>query len=308
MPSPGPLEPYLRQQRARVEAALDRFLPAPPDCPPVICEAMRYSLFAGGKRLRPVLVLASAEAVASHLGQAEAAASDLALPAACALEMIHTYSLVHDDLPSMDNDDLRRGRPSCHRAYDEATALLVGDSLQSLAFDLLASDPDLAIDAVRRAEMIALLARAAGSTGMAGGQAIDLASVGTALTPAALEDMHRRKTGALIHAAVMLGVLTAPAVDTKIRVALDRYARAVGLAFQVADDILDVEGETTALGKSAGKDQRHGKPTYVSVLGLKGARARAHELAREALDSLKILGDNGQALAALAGFIIERRQ
>ncbi len=263
-------------------------------------EAMRYATLNGGKRVRAALVYLAGEALD--------APNDVLDVPACAIELIHAYSLVHDDLPCMDNDDLRRGRPSCHRAYDEATALLVGDSLQSLAFDLLSCDPDLAIDATRRVEMIALLARAVGSAGMAGGQAIDLASVGTALTPAVLEDMHRRKTGALIHAAVMLGVLTAPAVGANIREALDRYARAVGLAFQIADDILDVEGETAALGKSAGKDKRHGKPTYVSVLGLEGARARAHELAREALDSLRILGDNGQALAALASFIIERRQ
>jgi farnesyl diphosphate synthase len=291
------LTTHLDRCRARVERALDRSLPAAATPPARLHEAMRYATLNGGKRVRATLVYLAGEA----LGAPDDA---LDVPA-CAVELIHAYSLVHDDLPCMDNDDLRRGRPSCHRAYDEATALLVGDSLQSLAFELLSAS---AADPARRAEMIALLARAAGSTGMAGGQAIDLASVGTALTPAALEDMHRRKTGALIHAAVMLGVLAAPAADAKMRAALDRYARAVGLAFQIADDILDVEGETAALGKSAGKDQRHGKPTYVSVLGLEGARARARDLAREALDSLKILGDNGQALAALAGFIINRRQ
>ncbi len=294
------LTTHLDRCRARIERALDRRLPATNAPPARLHEAMRYATLNGGKRVRAALVYLAGEA----LGVPDDA---LDVPA-CAIELIHAYSLVHDDLPCMDNDDLRRGRPSCHRAYDEATALLVGDSLQSLAFDLLSSDPVLAIDATRRAEMIALLARAAGSAGMAGGQAIDLASVGMALTPAALEDMHRRKTGALIHAAVMLGVLAAPAVATQKHEAFGRYARAVGLAFQIADDILDIEGETAALGKSAGKDQRHGKPTYVSVLGLEGARARARELAREALDSLKILGDNGQALAALAGFIIERRQ
>lgn len=291
------LTTHLDRCRARVERTLDQRLPATTTPPARLHEAMRYATLGGGKRVRATLVYLAGEALG--------APDDVLDAPACAIELIHAYSLVHDDLPSMDNDDLRRGRPSCHRAYDEATALLVGDSLQSLAFELLSAP---SVDPARRAEMIAVLARAAGSIGMAGGQAIDLASVGTPLTPETLEDMHRRKTGALIHAAVMLGVLAAPAVDAKMRAALDRYARAVGLSFQIADDILDVEGETTALGKSAGKDQRHGKPTYVSVLGLEGARARAHELAREALDSLKILGDNGRALAALAGFIIERRQ
>jgi farnesyl diphosphate synthase len=294
------LTAILDRCRARVERALERRLHTSATPPARLHEAMRYATLNGGKRVRAALVYLAGEA----LGAADDA---LDVPA-CAVELVHAYSLVHDDLPCMDDDDLRRGRPSCHRAYDEATALLVGDSLQTLAFALLAGDEALAVDPARRAEMIALLARAAGSTGMAGGQAIDLASVGQRLSPAALEDMHRRKTGALIHAAVMLGVLAAPAVGPKVREALDRYARAVGLAFQIADDILDVEGETAALGKSAGKDQRHGKPTYVSVLGLDGARARASELAREALDSLKELGDNGRALAALAGFIIERRQ
>jgi len=290
----------LERCRLRVERALDRRLPTTHTPPARLHEAMRYATLKGGKRIRAALVYLTGEALG--------AGNELLDCPACAVELIHAYSLVHDDLPCMDDDDLRRGRPSCHRAYDEATALLVGDSLQSLAIELLASDPTPALDPARRTEMIALLSRAAGSTGMAGGQAIDLASVGAALTPEALEDMHRRKTGALIHAAVMLGALTAPAVDQKISDALERYARAVGLAFQIADDILDVEGETAALGKSAGKDQRHGKPTYVSVLGLEGARIRAHDLEREALDSLKILGDNGRALASLAGFIIERRQ
>ncbi|MEK6771929.1 MAG: farnesyl diphosphate synthase [Pseudomonadota bacterium] len=286
--------------RRRVEQALDRRLPTPATAPTRLHEAMRYATLNGGKRVRAALVYLTGEALG---------ADEHALDApACAVELIHAYSLVHDDLPCMDNDDLRRGRPSCHRAYDEATALLVGDALQSLAFELLAGDPALVIDPARRAEMIVLLARAAGSTGMAGGQAIDLASVGTALTPELLEDMHRRKTGALIHAAAMLGVLAAPAVAPGTHAALDRYARAVGLAFQIADDILDVEGETAALGKSAGKDRRHGKPTYVSVLGREGARARARDLEREALDALGVLGDNGRALASLAGFIIDRRQ
>lgn len=291
-------EDTLLRYRERAETALNRCLPASTAAPTRLHDAMRYATLGGGKRVRAALVYLAGEALG--------APDDVLDAPACAVELIHAYSLAHDDLPCMDNDDLRRGKPSCHRAYDEATALLVGDSLQSLAFELLAGAS--AIDPARRAEMIALLARAAGSTGMAGGQAIDLASVGTTLAPEALADMHRRKTGALIHAAVMLGVLAAPTADAKMRTALDRYARAVGLAFQIADDILDVEGETTALGKSAGKDQRHGKPTYVSVLGLEAARTQAHALYLQALESLGILGDNGRTLAALAGFIIERRQ
>jgi farnesyl diphosphate synthase len=291
-------EDYLRRYRERAEAALNRYLPSPTEPPVTLHEAMRYATLSGGKRVRAALVYATGEALGTDLDSLDAPA--------CAVELIHAYSLVHDDLPCMDNDDLRRGKPTCHVAYGEATALLVGDALQTLAFEMLANAAGL--DAERRLAMVATLARAAGSHGMAGGQAIDLASVGKTLTGEQLRDMHARKTGALIACAVHLGVLAAGTRDTAAGAALDNYGRAVGLAFQIADDILDVEGATATLGKSAGKDAKAAKPTYVSVLGVDAARDQARTLHAQALESLAILGDNGQTLAALAGFIIERRQ
>jgi farnesyl diphosphate synthase len=291
-------EDTLRNYRARAETSLERLLLPASVAPVRLHEAMRYATLSGGKRVRAALVYATGEALGASLDVLDAPA--------CAVELIHAYSLVHDDLPCMDNDDLRRGRPTCHKAYDEATALLVGDALQTLAFEMLAvnehTDPD------QRVQMIRALAQSAGSRGMAGGQAIDLASVGKALTGEQLRDMHARKTGALIACAVHLGVLAAGSRDTAAGAALDDYGRAIGLAFQIADDILDVEGATATLGKSAGKDAQAAKPTYVSVLGIDAARAEAKALHRTALESLKILGDNGRTLAALAGFIIERRQ
>ncbi|MBI3546280.1 MAG: polyprenyl synthetase family protein [Gammaproteobacteria bacterium] len=261
---------------------------------------MRYVTLDGGKRVRASLVYAAGFAV-------DAADAALDVPA-CAIELIHAYSLVHDDLPSMDNDDLRRGKPTCHKAYDEATALLVGDALQSLAFELLSQDPLLTISAAQRLRMLALLAQAAGSQGMAGGQAIDLASAGKQLSLTQLEDMHRRKTGALIHAAVMLGAYAQEQTQAVKLQALEQYARAVGLAFQITDDILDVEGRAETLGKNPGVDHARGKPTYTSLLGLAEAKNRAKMLHATALESLKPLGDNGGLLADLAEFIIERRQ
>ena len=259
---------------------------------------MRYVTLDGGKRVRASLVYAVGQAVA---------APDAALDApACAVELIHAYSLVHDDLPCMDDDDLRRGKPTCHKAYDEATALLAGDALQSLAFELLANEA--ALSAAQRLRMIALLAAAAGSHGMAGGQAIDLAAAGKSLALPELEDMHRRKTGALIRAAVLLGACARDGLDAGTQKALDEYSRAIGLAFQITDDILDVEGLTETLGKKPGVDRARGKATYTSLLGLAEAKARAKTLHRQALESLAPLGDNGGFLAELAGFIIERRQ
>jgi farnesyl diphosphate synthase len=259
---------------------------------------MRYATLSGGKRVRAALVYATGEALGAGLDALDAPA--------CAVELIHAYSLVHDDLPCMDNDDLRRGKPTCHRAYDEATALLVGDALQTLAFETLATDEHA--DPARRAQMILALASSSGSRGMAGGQAIDLASVGKPLDYAQLEDMHNRKTGALIACSVQLGMLAAACHEEKTRAALEKYGSAIGLAFQIADDILDVEGATATLGKSAGKDAKAAKPTYVSVLGLEAARQQSRTLLGSALESLGVLGDNGRTLAALAGFIIERRQ
>ncbi len=295
----APSAESLRRFAARVERALDERLPRATMPPRRLHEAMRYATLNGGKRLRAALVYAA--------GLALGVREEVLDAPACAIEIVHAYSLVHDDLPCMDDDDLRRGQPSCHRAYDEGTALLVGDALQTLAFEILSSDPALAVPPARRLEMIAALARAAGSHGMAGGQAMDLAAVGTTLTLPQLEDMHRRKTGALIRAAVRLGVLASGCEDPTRITALDDYARAVGLAFQIADDILDVEGDAAVLGKKPGADAAHGKPTYPAVLGLEAARAQAQEWLAAALESLAPLGDNGGQLAELARFIVERR-
>ena len=293
------LSETLRADQTRVERALDARLPTSAAPPARLHEAMRYATLNGGKRVRAALVYAAGAALG-------APPSAIDVPA-CAVELIHAYSLVHDDLPCMDDDDLRRGRPTCHKAYDEATALLVGDALQTLAFQLLAADPDLNIAAGQRLKMIEVLAQATGSLGMAGGQAIDLAVVGTSLGLAELEDMHRRKTGALIRASVHLGALASPAADEKSLQALDAYGRAVGLAFQIVDDILDVEGETATLGKQTGADEARGKPTYPALLGLSAARERARALLAAALESLAPLGDNGRLLAAIAEFIVTRK-
>lgn len=292
----------LKRFQTRVERALDQHLPSAATPPRRLHEAMRYATLNGGKRIRAALVYAAGGA----LGVAEV---QLDAPA-CAVELIHAYSLVHDDLPCMDDDDLRRGKPSCHRAFDEATALLVGDALQSLAFDILAGDTGLSnnIDAAQRLRMIATLARAVGASGMAGGQAIDLASVGKNLSWVELQDMHARKTGALIQAAVMLGALAKADIGAAQMEALEQYGRAIGLAFQIVDDILDVEGSTQTLGKTAGADRARHKPTYPAVMGLAEAKVRARELHQSALESLRALGDNGRTLADLAGFVIARTQ
>jgi farnesyl diphosphate synthase len=281
-----------------VERALDVRLPAAGAAPQRLHEAMRYATLNGGKRVRASLVYAAGQAVGAPDTQ-------LDIPA-CAVEMIHAYSLVHDDLPCMDDDDLRRGKPTCHKAYDEATALLVGDALQTLAFEMLATDPGMIIGAPQRLRMIGALAHAAGSHGMAGGQAIDLASAGKQLTLKQLEDMHLRKTGALIRASVLLGALAREDIDRVTLGALETYSHAIGLAFQVTDDILDVEGKTEILGKKPGVDQARRKPTYPSLLGMAEAKNLAKTLHQAALESLAPLGDNGALLAGLAGFIIER--
>lgn len=258
---------------------------------------MRYATLNGGKRLRAGLVYATGTA----LGATEAV---LDVPA-CALELIHAYSLVHDDLPAMDDDDLRRGRPTVHKAFDDATAILAGDALQTLAFELLARDPSLDIPAPRRLAMLARLAAASGSIGMAGGQAIDLAAVGRSLTLDALQDMHTRKTGALIRAAVVLGALAADA-DSETLARLDDYARHIGLSFQIVDDILDIEGDTATLGKPQGSDRDRQKPTYPALLGLDRARQLAHEHHAAALVTLGSLGDNARILREIADFVIRR--
>ena len=281
----------------QVEAALSQWVPL--SAPAGLGEAMRYAVLDGGKRLRPLLTLAAARAVA---GAAELPA---ALRSACAVELIHAYSLVHDDMPCMDNDVLRRGKPTVHVAYGEAQALLAGDALQALAFELLTPEDGSVAPAVQ-ARLCAALARAAGHHGMAGGQAIDLAHVGLAMTEAALRDMHRRKTGAMLEVSVHMGALSAGA-DGPTLACLQRYAQAIGLAFQVVDDILDVTADSATLGKTAGKDQANDKPTFVSLLGLAGAQAQAQTLLQDALAALDaaVLSDDG-ALRALAHRVVQR--
>lgn len=292
-------EQYLKVCRKRVETALEQYLPNTTTQPEKLHMAMRHAtLGGGGKRVRPVLVYAA--------GRALGIDPELLDIQACAVELIHTYSLVHDDLPAMDNDDLRRGIPTCHRAFDEATAILAGDALQSLAFKLLSHAPSLPFSAETRLEMIASLAVASGSRGMAGGQALDLAAVGEELSLAQLENMHIHKTGALIRASVRLGTLAATDADPAQIQALDHYAKCIGLAFQVRDDILDVEGDTATLGKTQGKDRAGQKPTYPSLLGLTASREMALRLCQEALDSLELLDENADHLRSLANYIVDR--
>ena len=286
----------------RIEQVLDRALTLPESGSARLREAMRYSALGGGKRLRPTLVYLAGTA----LGASPEALDD---PAA-AVELIHVYSLVHDDLPAMDDDDLRRGRPSCHRAFDEATAILAGDALQALAFELLAGRGDAALpdpaEAQRRLAMSRLLAQGIGTAGMAGGQAIDLEAVGRRLDLAALQDMHRRKTGALIETSVLMGAAAAGVFEGPAHAALREYGSAIGLAFQIQDDILDVTGTTASIGKIAGADAAHDKPTYTSLMGLEGARTEAAAQHARALAALAPLGPAGAGLARLAGFVIGR--
>jgi farnesyl diphosphate synthase len=288
---------WMGEVQGRMEAVLARVLPAARIAPARLHEAMRYATLEGGKRVRPLLAFAAGEVV-------EAAPERVEIVGA-AVELIHAYSLVHDDLPCMDNDVLRRGKPTVHVEYDQATALLVGDALQSLAFQLL-GDHRLADDPQVQLDMVKTLAIAAGSRGMAGGQQIDLESTGQGLTLPELEFMHIHKTGALIRAAVALGAACADA-DAQCKQGLDRYGKAIGLAFQVVDDVLDHEASTTTLGKTAGKDSRQGKPTYVSALGASRARQLAEELRAEALNALEGLGERAQRLAQLADFIVLRK-
>ena len=307
-----PLTVWLETQRRAVDEALEAAVPAGGE-PAVVWEAMRYSLFAGGKRLRPVLALAAAEAVADRLGTDTVQARALALPCACALELIHTYSLVHDDLPAMDDDVLRRGRPTAHVVYGEGLAILAGDALLTEAFALLAREPH-AVDGIKATDLarrkisaIRLVADAAGATGMVGGQAIDLraaSGTGAPLDAASLRDMHARKTGALIRAAALAGGSMAGA-DAAMCDAIDEYASQVGLAFQIVDDILDVEGASEDLGKTAGKDAAAGKPTYPSVYGLDASRRLAAECIDRALAALERAGLAGQ-LPALAHWVVDR--
>ncbi|MCZ4322105.1 (2E,6E)-farnesyl diphosphate synthase [Pseudomonas anguilliseptica] len=290
---------YQSSCQRRVDAALENLLSSPRPELERLYAAMRYSLFNGGKRVRPLLAYAACEALGGEPERANAAA--------CAVELIHAYSLVHDDLPAMDDDDLRRGQPTTHIAFDEACAILAGDGLQSLAFEVLSDATHNLHDAELRLAMLSTLARAAGPAGMVGGQAIDLGSVGQTLDQNALEIMHRHKTGALIEASVQLGALASGKADDHALKALHTYARTIGLAFQVQDDILDVESDTATLGKTQGKDQAHDKPTYPALLGLDAAKAYALELRDQALHALRPFDQAAEPLRDLARYIVERR-
>lgn len=283
---------------ARIETVLERWLPAATKPPQRLHQAMRYAALGGGKRLRPLLIYAGGEVLGI--------APDRLDGPAAAVELIHAYSLIHDDLPAMDNDDLRRGRPTCHRAFDEATAILAGDALQVQAFLILSEDAAMAVSPAARIEMIRSVAIASGSAGMAGGQAMDLAAEGQSLTLAELELMHIHKTGALIRASVLLAAQTATGLAAEKFAALDRYAKCVGLAFQIQDDILDVAGETGALGKHTGADASLNKPTFPSVLGLDESRRRALELHQQALAALAPFGAEAEPLAWLSEYIVSR--
>lgn len=285
----------LSAYRGRANRALEACLPAADRAPIELHEAMRYAVLDGGKRVRATLVYASGEATGADPALLDAPA--------CAVELIHAYSLVHDDLPAMDNDDLRRGKPTTHRAFGEANALLAGDALQTLAFEVLAEGAD---GAPRGLEMVATLARASGSLGMAGGQAIDLAAVGCQLSLDALENMHRHKTGALIRASVRLGALCGSDVSATALEQLDGYAACIGLAFQVRDDILDVEADTETLGKTQGADIALDKPTYPSLLGLDTAKQKAVELHERAIAELAGFDARADALRGLSAFIVNR--
>jgi geranylgeranyl pyrophosphate synthase len=293
----GFLTSRVPQYQQRIEGVLSRALEVEGGATERLLAAMRYSTLAGGKRVRPVLVYATGESLGASLETLDAAAA--------AVELIHVYSLVHDDLPAMDNDDLRRGRPTCHKAFDEATAILTGDALQARAFEVLAQAP-ASISAAARIEMLRVLADGIGTRGMAGGQAIDLAAVKQSITESALERMHRQKTGALIQASVLLGAISTELADARERAALAEFGAEIGLAFQIQDDILDVEGNTDSLGKRAGADAERVKPTYPSVLGLEAARVQAVARRDRAIAALAPWGSRYTNLVEFAHFLVTR--
>jgi geranylgeranyl pyrophosphate synthase len=311
-----PLAQFLSMARGRVDEALERCLPVPPACPAIVAEAMRYSVFAGGKRLRPILTLAAAVAVRNVNGTSADAtrAFEPALPAACAIELIHTYSLIHDDLPAMDDDTLRRGRPTLHVVYGDGIAILAGDGLHAEAFTLLAREPASDDPDVTRRQLrvIRIVGEAAGAGGMVGGQAIDLQAAGQVpgheitLDADGLRGMHALKTGALIRAAALSGAIIGGA-DARLVSAIDGYAREVGLAFQIVDDILDVEGSAASLGKTAGKDAASAKPTYPALFGLERSHLLATECLRRAHAALEDAGIADSLLGGIANWVVTRK-
>lgn len=290
------LKAYLSGRREAVDAALERFLPSASAPTRKLNEAMRYSVFSGGKRLRPILALTAYELAGGE--------GDAVLAPACATELIHTYSLIHDDLPAMDDDDTRRGRPTCHKAFDEATAILAGDALLPLAFEIVAREGRLTPE--RRLAVVAELAAANGLAGMVGGQVADMEGEGTAVTIEAVEFIHLNKTARPLRAAVLVGALAAGAPPDGI-LALGVFGEKIGLAFQIADDLLDVTGTEEEMGKAVGKDEGRGKLTYPAAVGVSGATARAKELTEEALAALDVFGDRAWALREIARFVVERR-
>jgi geranylgeranyl pyrophosphate synthase len=312
--APDALNDFLTRARARVDAALEHYLPKPPACPPLVSEAMRYSVFAGGKRLRPMLTLAAADAIARNERESADTALELALPSACAIELIHTYSLIHDDLPAMDNDTLRRGRPTLHVVYGDGIAILAGDGLQAEAFSLLAREPVSADAALTQRKLLAIdvIAHAAGSVGMVGGQAIDLQAAGQArghaltLDADSLPRMHARKTGAIIRASAVSGAVMAGGAETAVT-AIDRFATDVGLAFQIVDDILDVEGSAAELGKTAGKDAAGTKPTYPALFGIDRSRTLAAECLSRARDTVRAAKLDDGWLVPIAEWVVSRK-
>ena len=292
------LEAYLNDKRVLVDAALERFLPGEDVQPPTVHRAMRYSVQAGGKRLRPILVIAGAEAVG--------ATPATVMPTACALEMIHTYSLIHDDLPAMDDDDYRRGRLTNHKVFGDAVAILAGDALLTLAFRLVADNAALVSDPRVVCDVVAAIAEASGTFGMVGGQVVDIESEGKAITPETLEYIHRHKTAALLRGSLWVGARLGGA-DAAALAAIDDAGRSLGLAFQIVDDILDVEGSLEALGKTAGSDARKQKATYPALHGLEVSRREARRLIEEAKSRLAVFGDRATPIRALADFVVERK-
>ncbi len=297
--APDDFGAQLESWRVRMEDALAARLPAANAVPARLHAAMRYSVLGGGKRIRPALLFATAKTIGMAEDEVEAAA--------CAIELIHVYSLVHDDLPAMDDDDLRRGRATCHKAFDEATAILVGDALQPLAFQLLARDPALPASPAIRLRLVEILSEASGTFGMAGGQAIDLAVQGKLPDIDEVEDMHARKTGALIRASVLMAAECVPQLDPRLYAALAKFATAIGLAFQIQDDLLDLLGDVSTLGKATGADRERDKPTHPSIIGIEASQARVNLLHRQALDVLQPFGESAAPLRSLANWLLARR-